>query len=50
MNVVEFENVTRAYPKKVMALLAIALLWWGCERKFRYFEPYAAPFGSRVAT
>ena len=31
-------------------VLAIALLWWRCERKFRYFEPFAFPFGfSRAA-
>jgi len=24
-------------------VLAIALLWWRCERKFRYFEPSAFP-------
>ena len=26
-------------------ILAIALLWWRCERKFRYFEPSALPAG-----
>jgi hypothetical protein len=26
-------------------VLAIALLWWRCERKFRDFEPFALPAG-----
>jgi hypothetical protein len=28
-----------------VVVLAIALFWWRCERKFRYFEPSALPAG-----